>query len=113
MGFSEAMARRRVEMGITQTVLAGKIGVTKAAISNIERGTAFPYLITAIKIAAELCMSIDEMVADTSTHTPTRGATGLSGGQLSDDTSKPRVFAGRKPRMKKAIVEAEAEPASA
>jgi len=52
---------RRTELGITQEVLAAKIGLTQSNISRIESEEVQPSLKIARAISAELNCSVDEL----------------------------------------------------
>ena len=55
--FSKILKKKRYEMGITQETLAKKLFVTKAAVSNWEKGNRIPDIDMVIKIAK--CLDID------------------------------------------------------
>ena len=55
--FSKILKKKRYEMGISQETLAKKLFVTKAAVSNWEKGNRMPDTDMVIKIAK--CLDID------------------------------------------------------
>lgn len=55
--FSKILKKKRHEMGISQETLAKKLFVTKAAVSNWEKGNRIPDIDMVIKIAK--CLDID------------------------------------------------------
>ena len=55
--FSKILKKKRYEMGISQETLAKKLFVTKAAVSNWEKGNRIPDTDMVIKIAK--CLDID------------------------------------------------------
>lgn len=52
---------KRLEVGITQEVLAGILGVTKAAVSKWESNQSFPDVTLIPQIASYFSISIDEL----------------------------------------------------
>ncbi|MCI7403911.1 MAG: helix-turn-helix domain-containing protein [Pyramidobacter sp.] len=54
MGIGERIKRRRIELGITQTQLAQKIGVYRPTISDWERGAAENILVGNLRKVAEV-----------------------------------------------------------
>lgn len=51
----------RNERGITQAVLAERVGVSRQSINYIEQGTYAPSIALALRIAAELGERVDEI----------------------------------------------------
>ena len=58
----ENLRRLREAAGLTQMELSSRVGVTQAALSAFELGTAFPSLATAVRLADALDASIDELL---------------------------------------------------
>ncbi len=58
--------KQRTQVGITQSVLAEKVGVEMETISRIERGTATPSLLKLEEIAEALGVGIAELIAASS-----------------------------------------------
>ena len=52
----------RKQKGLTQQQLADKVGISNVSLSNYERGTQMPDLITLSKIAVELDVSTDKLL---------------------------------------------------
>lgn len=59
---NSAIARIRIERGMTQQELAEKIGVTYSNVSRWERGEVSPTIKSMLKIAAVLGCSLDDLV---------------------------------------------------
>ncbi|MCD6449515.1 MAG: helix-turn-helix transcriptional regulator [Thermotogaceae bacterium] len=51
----------RVQLGMTQEELAGKVGVSRQTINYIERGKYKPTVILALKIAKVLNKNVEEI----------------------------------------------------
>lgn len=62
--FSKILKKKRYEMGITQETLAKKLFVTKAAVSNWEKGNRIPDTDMVIKIAKCLDIDISVLMSD-------------------------------------------------
>lgn len=62
--FSKILKKKRYEMGITQETLAKKLFVTKAAVSNWEKGNRTPDTDMVIKIAKCLDIDISVLMSD-------------------------------------------------
>ena len=62
--FSKILKKKRYEMGITQETLAKKLFVTKAAVSNWEKGNRIPDIDMVIKIAKCLDIDISVLMSD-------------------------------------------------
>lgn len=60
--FSRGLRKLRSDKELTQAELARKTGVTQAAISRYEDGSALPSLDTAVRIAEALRCSLDELL---------------------------------------------------
>ncbi|MBC7294179.1 MAG: helix-turn-helix transcriptional regulator [Thermoleophilia bacterium] len=60
-GVRRALVEARKSLGLTQADLARRVGLTRAAYSNIECGTKNPSLETALRIAAALGRSVEEL----------------------------------------------------
>ena len=56
-----ALLRNRV--GLTQTDLSKKVGVSRRALSSIEKGTAKPSVDVALRLAAVLNTSVEDLFA--------------------------------------------------
>lgn len=61
--FGRFVARLRHERGLTQSQLAEKLGVTDKAVSRWERAIGFPDITLLAPLAAELGVSVSELVA--------------------------------------------------
>jgi putative molybdopterin biosynthesis protein len=58
--FRQELRRRRRELGLSIRQLADRAGLTREAISCVERGTRYPWLSTALKLAEALdCTILD------------------------------------------------------
>ncbi len=62
--FSKILKKKRYEMGISQETLAKKLFVTKAAVSNWEKGNRIPDIDMVIKIAKCLDIDISVLISD-------------------------------------------------
>jgi transcriptional regulator with XRE-family HTH domain len=62
--FSKILKKKRHEMGISQETLAKKLFVTKAAVSNWEKGNRIPDTDMVIKIAKCLDIDISVLMSD-------------------------------------------------
>ena len=62
--FSKILKKKRCEMGISQETLAKKLFVTKAAVSNWEKGNRIPDTDMVIKIAKCLDIDISVLMSD-------------------------------------------------
>ena len=62
--FSKILKKKRYEMGISQETLAKKLFVTKAAVSNWEKGNRIPDIDMVIKIAKCLDIDISVLMSD-------------------------------------------------
>jgi len=56
-----ALLEARKSLGLTQAEVARRVGLTRAAYVNIERGTKNPSLETALRIASVLGRSVEEL----------------------------------------------------
>ncbi len=61
MKFSETLLQYRKARGLSQEALAGKIGVSRQAVSKWETGEALPDLQKAVSLADALGISLDEL----------------------------------------------------
>ena len=59
MNLGEQIKTRRSELNMSQEELAGKLSVTRSAVSNWETGKNYPDLQTIVDISAELNISLD------------------------------------------------------
>ena len=59
MKFSEQIKKLRRDQGLTQEELAGKIHVTRQAVSNLENDKNLPDLETLIVISQTFLLSLD------------------------------------------------------
>lgn len=55
---------RRLYFGLTQREIARRVGITSAAMSEIERGAHIPSAVVAILIARELQTSVEDLWGD-------------------------------------------------
>ena len=60
--FHERLAGHRAERGLTQTQMAGKLGISRSTYANYEVGKRTPDLWMLIKIADVFTCSLDELV---------------------------------------------------
>ncbi len=56
--------RRRESLGLTSKILSTSIGVTASLISQIEKGKAFPSIVTLKKIAEELKTTVGNLIGE-------------------------------------------------
>jgi transcriptional regulator with XRE-family HTH domain len=54
----ERLARRRVELGLSQTVVAARMGTSQSAVARLEAGRSDPRLSTLERYAAALGTSV-------------------------------------------------------
>lgn len=64
VGFGVLLRSRRTSQGLSQEVLAHKVGLDRTYISGIERGTRNPTLTVIYQIAHGLSLSVSALVAD-------------------------------------------------
>lgn len=62
MNIGKAIHVRRVELGVTRTELAKRVGVSVAYISMIERNKRSVNVAMFVKIAENLCISATELM---------------------------------------------------
>ena len=62
--FIENLRNRRVQLGMNQTELAKKIGVTPTTIWLYERGEATPKIDIALRLAKVLGVTIEQLVGE-------------------------------------------------
>ena len=60
--FGVYISLKRKEAGMTQTALAGKLGLTRQSVSMYETGECFPDISIVILIAKIFNITIDELV---------------------------------------------------
>ncbi|HKP34016.1 MAG TPA: helix-turn-helix transcriptional regulator [Sphingomicrobium sp.] len=53
--------QRRGELGLTQSELAEQVGVTRKTVNTVENGVFTPSATLAIKLAAALGLSVEEL----------------------------------------------------
>lgn len=61
--FSQRLTALLAERNMTQLELAARIGVTRAAMSRYVSGEREPRLVTLVRIAEELDVNVDDLVA--------------------------------------------------
>ena len=61
--FPQRLAALLAERNMTQLELAARIGVTRAAMSRYVSGEREPRLVTLVRIAEELYVNVDDLVA--------------------------------------------------
>ena len=71
--FGAKLRKARQASGLSQEALADLSGMTRTAISPLERGDHMPRLDTVIKLAGALGKEPCELIADYRWHPPTRG----------------------------------------
>ena len=59
-----ALAERRVRLGLSQTVVAARMGTSQSAVARLEAGRSDPRLSTLERYAAALDTSVSYAVAD-------------------------------------------------
>lgn len=55
------LKERRAELGLTQAELAEKVGVTRKTVNTVENGVFTPSATLAIKLAAALGFSVEDL----------------------------------------------------
>ncbi len=58
---ANAIKRRRTELNCTQAELAQRVGVTRKTINTVENGVFSPSALLAIKLAAVLEVSVEQL----------------------------------------------------
>ncbi|MDK2926754.1 MAG: hypothetical protein PWR31_444 [Bacillota bacterium] len=58
------LCKARLALGLTQSEVARRAGLTRASYTNIERGHKNPSVVTALHIAQVLNRSVEELFAD-------------------------------------------------
>ena len=58
---SNRIKDRRSEIGVTQAELAEKVGVTRKTVNTVENGVFTPSATLAIKLAAALGLSVEQL----------------------------------------------------
>lgn len=61
-GIGQRIAKRRIQMGLKQNVLAERIGISNNYLSSIERGKEKPSLEIIVKICIELQVTPDYLL---------------------------------------------------
>lgn len=69
-GLGRRVRRARKAAGLTQYELAEKLGISTSFLGHIERGSRKASLETIIRIANELSISLDNLLADSLTTLP-------------------------------------------
>ena len=77
-----AVRRRREAIGLTQTVLANRIGLGRTSVTNIENGTQKILLHQFLDLARALHASPEDLLADTHTRDAVPVAASASTGQV-------------------------------
>jgi predicted transcriptional regulator len=60
----DALARRRVQLGLSQTVVAARMGTSQSAVARLEAGRSDPRLSTLERYAAALDTSVAYTIAE-------------------------------------------------
>lgn len=63
MNLGEHIKKARQERGITQKILAERVGVSQPMINYYEKGIRTPSVSTLVNIAKELNVSVDSLTA--------------------------------------------------
>ena len=58
---ANAIKDRRTELGLTQAELAERVGVTRKTVNTVENGVFTPSATLAIKVAAALGVSVEQL----------------------------------------------------
>lgn len=58
----QLIRERRTELGLTQGEVAGRIGLTRTSVTNIERGTQAVNVATLFRMAEVLEMEVSELL---------------------------------------------------
>ena len=64
MSLGAAIRSARVERGISQEELAHRSGIDRSYMSSIERGNQNPGIVSAIRIARSMDMTVTELMAE-------------------------------------------------
>jgi len=65
----DALVRRRTELGLSQTVVAARMGTSQSAVARLEAGRSDPRMSTLERYAAALDTSVAYAVASRRTET--------------------------------------------
>lgn len=60
-----AIARRRLELGMTQAELADKLGIKPAALSRWENGRVIPKIDALLKLSKALDCTVEDLIDST------------------------------------------------
>jgi predicted transcriptional regulator len=66
----DALVRRRNELGLSQTVVAARMGTSQSAVARLEAGRSDPRMSTLERYAAALDTSVAYAVASRTTEPP-------------------------------------------
>jgi predicted transcriptional regulator len=66
----DALVRRRAELGLSQTVVAARMGTSQSAVARLEAGRSDPRMSTLERYAAALDASVAYAVATRRTEPP-------------------------------------------
>jgi transcriptional regulator with XRE-family HTH domain len=64
MSFSNNLKRLRTERDMTQTELAAQAGIRESDVIRYERGNNMPRVETAVKLAAALGVTVDDLIGN-------------------------------------------------
>lgn len=59
-----ALREARLRAGLTQAELARRVGLSRSAYTNIEKGRKYPSLVSALRIARVLSEHVEELFGD-------------------------------------------------
>ncbi len=64
----EKIRQAREKLGLSQAELASKVGVSQAAISQFEKGSARPSLLVFIRLSRVLGLSMEQLITEEAPH---------------------------------------------
>lgn len=89
---SDRIKQIRIGAGLSQIAMAKALNVTQGAISQWERGTVVPDIITLLRIATMFAVALDDLLEEERRQLP---GNELSQSVLPDSLVKSAVFGGR------------------
>ena len=89
---SDRIKQVRINAGMSQASMAGALNVTQGAISQWERGTVVPDILTLLRIATMFAVALDDLLDEERRQLP---GNELSPSVLPESLVKSSIFGGR------------------
>ena len=86
------LSTRRKELGLTQDQLCALVGISRQALSGIERGVAQPRVGLALKMAVELSSSVEELFGESASFATLRSNLGATEPQIYGELAKKMIL---------------------